>query len=172
MANQNIGLRIESSLLAALDALAVEQGTTRTAIIIDALHSRLGVDSKGSVEQRLTAVEQRLAIVEGAQQLRPAPNTATPTPTPKHPRQDGREGASPRPQVSQHPTESHPRADGGRWLSTADAVALSSSRNGPSSVASLKRWGEDGRIEAIGLRYCPHGTKRNDLASFEDLRFG
>ena len=72
----------------------------------------------------------------------------------------------------QHPPESHPRADGGRWLSTADAVALSSSRNGPSSVASLKRWGEDGRIEAIGLRYCPHGTKRNDLASFEDLRFG
>jgi hypothetical protein len=111
MPTQNIGLRIESSLLAALDALAVEQGTTRTAIIIDALHSRLGVDSKGSVEQRLTAVEQRLAIVEqslgsGAQQRPTAPNTPTPTPTPKHPRQDAREGASKAAQASQHPPES------------------------------------------------------------------
>ena len=111
MATQNIGLRIESSLLAALDAQAVEQRTTRTAIIIDALHSRLGVDSKGNVEQRLTAVEQRLAVVEqslgsGAQQRQTAPNTPAQPPAPKHPAQDGRGGASPRPQVSQHPPES------------------------------------------------------------------
>ena len=110
MATQNIGLRIESSLLAALDALAVEQGTTRTAIIIDALHSRLGVDSKGSVEQRLTAVEQRLAIVEqslgsGAQQRPTAPNTPAQPPAPKHPAQNRQQGASKAAQVSGHPTE-------------------------------------------------------------------
>jgi hypothetical protein len=111
MPNQNIGLRIESSLLAALDALAVEQGTTRTAIIIDALHSRLGVDSKGNVEQRLTAVEQRLAIVEqslgsGAQQRPTAPNTPAQPQAPKHPAQNRQQGASAPIQVSQHPPES------------------------------------------------------------------
>ena len=129
MATQNIGLRLESSLLAALDALAVEQGTTRTAIIIDALHSRLGVDSKGSVEQRLTAVEQRLAIVEqslgssGAQQRPTAPNTAAQPPAPKHPAQDAREGASPRPQVSGHPTESKGLTVGGALIAAGAEVS-------------------------------------------------
>ena len=93
-------------------------------------------------------------------------------PAPKHPAQNRQQGASKAAQASQHPTESHPRADGGRWLSTTQAVKLSSSRGGPGSVASLRRWGEDGRIEAIGMRYCPHGSKNNSLASFEDLRWG
>ena len=92
-------------------------------------------------------------------------------PAPKHPAQNRQQGASKAAQASQHPTESHPRADGGRWLSTTQAVKLSSSRGGPGSVASLRRWGEDGRIEAIGMRYCPHGSKNNSLASFEDLRW-
>ena len=133
MANQNIGLRIESSLLAALDALAVEQGTTRTAIIIDALHSRLGVDSKGSVEQRLTAVEQRLAIVEGAQQRPTAPNTPAQPQAPKHPSQDAREGASPPIQVSQHPTESGGLTVGAALLAAGaelnEAHAMGSNRD-------------------------------------------
>ena len=133
MANQNIGIRIESSLLAALDALAVEQGTTRTAIIIDALHSRLGVDSKGSVEQRLTAVEQRLAIVEGAQQRPTAPNTPAQPQAPKHPSQDAREGASPPIQVSQHPTESGGLTVGAALLAAGaelnEAHAMGSNRD-------------------------------------------
>ena len=138
MANQNIGLRIESSLLAALDALAVEQGTTRTAIIIDALHSRLGVDSKGSVEQRLTAVEQRLAIVEqslgsGAKQRQTAPNSPAQPPAPKHPSQNRQQGGSTPIQVSQHPTESGGLTVGAALLAAGaelnEAHAMGSNRD-------------------------------------------
>lgn len=74
-------------------------------------------------------------------------------------------------EVSQHLPGEHPKADGGRWLSTGQAVDVSRDRGGPGNVATLKRWGQQGQLEAIGLRHCPHGTKRNDLATFEDLRW-
>jgi hypothetical protein len=124
---------------------------------------------------RIEAIEAALAALPpiASTSVLGIPRTeATPTPAPKHPRQDAQQGASTPIQVSQHPPESHPRADGGRWLTTTQAVELSSSRGGPGSVATLRRWGEDGRIAAIGMRYCPHGSKNNSLASFEDLRWG
>lgn len=64
----------------------------------------------------------------------------------------------------------HPRADGQRWLTTAQAVTVSSARGGPDNRSTLLAWAADGRLAQIGLRHCPHGQRHKNLASFEDLR--
>lgn len=50
-------------------------------------------------------------------------------------------------------------------------MEVSRARGGPDNIATLKRWGKDDLLVEVGLRYAPHGSKRNDLASFEDLRW-
>ena len=189
MPTKNIGLRIDADLLAQVDALAAEQGTSRTFVIVEALHRRLGLAKSSAVEQRLADVEQRLTIVEQslgdvAEQRPTAPNkpsppspsvptAAAPTPPPKHPSQNRREGASKPAQVSGHPTESPQKADGGRWLTTSQAVEVSQARGGTGNSSTLKRRGRRCETEVIGLRWIDRPpSKDNSLASFEDLRWG
>lgn len=138
-----------------------------------ALVSYLATDSSNVAENQLIAdLIARVEKIEGQLAAPPpsVPSAPAPTPPPKQPAQNRQQGGSSPVQVPEHPTGEHPKANGGRWLSTTDAVAVSASRGGPDNTATLKRWGERGQLEALGLRYCPHGTKRNDLASFEDLR--
>ncbi|MBD2106720.1 ribbon-helix-helix domain-containing protein [Nodosilinea sp. FACHB-13] len=132
MPNQNIGLRLDVELLAQVDALAEQTGQTRTAIITEAIHQRLGLPVGDSVEQRLANVEQRLSTVEqalgsAAEQRRTVAkhdpiqqNPAPPPPTttaPKQPRQNAQQGASVQSQVSEHPEKS-------KGLTTGAALVL------------------------------------------------
>ena len=186
MATEQTNLRLDSAIKAMAIAAAGAQDIPLARLVERALLAYLAGDSAvvapgsapdSGVLSDLIARVERLerggsrGATRGDSKSDSRADSGVVAPKAKQASQDAREGAAKAAQVSQHPTESHPRADGGRWLSTTQAVVLSSSRGGPGSVASLRRWGEDGRIEAIGMRYCPHGSKNNSLASFEDLRW-
>ena len=193
MPTQNIGLRIDADLLAQVDALAAEQGTSRTFVIVEALHRMLGLAKSSTVEQRLADVEQRLGIVEQAlgssakQRLTPSnkpdtppqtvPTAAAPIPPPKQPRQDAQQGGSSPSQVSEHPTESPQKADGGRWLTTKDAWQRARGRGcTKENKDAFRSWANRNPGDAAkryGLRRIERPpSKDNSLASFEDLRWG
>ena len=117
---------------------------------------------------RVEAIERRLATPSPS-----IPTAAAPTPPPKHPSQNRREGASKPAQVSGHPTESPQKADGGRWLTTSQAVEVSQARGGTGNSSTLKRRGRRCETEVIGLRWIARPpSKDNSLASFEDLLWG
>jgi len=178
MATEQTNLRLDTAIKAMAIAAAGAQDIPLARLVERALVAYLAGDSavvapgSSSDSTALSDLIARVERIERADSRADSkPDSGVVAPAPKHPRQDRQQGALEAAQVLGHPPESHPRADGGRWLSTTQAVELSSSRGGPGSVATLRRWGEDGRIAAIGLRYCPHGSKNNSLASFEDLRY-
>lgn len=175
---KHIGLRVPSELYTALQDRVGTDGRTLTDVVITLLNRGLGSVEQGTpsdlpgILQRLNNVEQRLTALESdrtapsldCRLVEDEPND-TPAPPPPAPRAGG-EGGS----YAADPPGGHPKADGGRWLSTSDAISLSASRGGPDNRATLKRWGQTGRLESIGLAHRPHGSKRNDLATYEDLR--
>lgn len=175
---KNIGLRLPADLLARIDALIDKDRpgrSTRTDIMISLLELGLSAgagepqDAGEPVWDAIAAIERRVERLELRSQ--PDPPAAQKTPTaPKMPSQNRPEAASKSAQVSQHPPKNHPTADGGRWLTTSQAAALSAARGGPENGSTLKRWGEQGRANELGLRYCPHGSRNKSLATFEDLR--
>jgi hypothetical protein len=170
---QNFGTRLPRALIDAIEARANTTGRTKTQIVEDALvaYFGLGEATEGTdvmqrladVEQRLTNVERRLT--ENAQQ-RPTNVKHRPT-VAQQPPNDAPEDSN----AELHaPADGHPVADGLRWLSTGQAIVVSQRRNGPDNRATLMRWAREGRLDALGLRWIPHGSKRNDLATFEDLQ--
>lgn len=189
MSTQNIGMRIDADLLAQVDALAAEQGTSRTFVIVEALHRRLGLAKSSTVEQRLTIVEQRLTIVEqslgkGAEQRitlsndqpsmgipivkPPAPPTvpiaATPAPPPpppppKQPRQNRQQGASSRAQVSGHPTESPGLSIGAALIAAGAEIAEAHAMNSNRDQRMVTRYGVKGREWLEGQGWRVEGRK-------------
>lgn len=84
---KNFGVRLPSSLIAAIEARATTTGRSKTQVVEAALEAYLGMEATPTgqdVEQRLTEIEQRLANVEQRltenAQHRPTPPDA-PEPT-------------------------------------------------------------------------------------------
>jgi hypothetical protein len=187
MSVKQLNVRIDGAIRDRVKATAEAEGISQPKLVERALadyfaasaSKTLASDSEGdsNLLARLEALEAQvveLAAKVGAATATGQAKTAPPPQTkdaPKQPPQNRQQAASKPPQVSGLPPESPRRADGQRWLTTSQAVEVSRARGGPDNVATLKRWGKDGELGAIGLRFCPHGTKRNDLASFEDLRW-
>ena len=170
----NLFLRVPDDLKALLDARADSKKQTTNALANEILRQYLqGSDSdlqatvKDLVE-RMAALESKMQSALIAKQTPPPAKPNPPPPASPAPRT-----APPVASYSAAPPGGHPRADGGRWLTTGDAARVAAERGGPGNHGTLKRWGarEPEKLEAIGLRYCPHGTKNNALASFEDLRY-
>lgn len=168
MPTEFVGLRLPSELVATVDRMATEQGLTRTAVITAAIRKGLGLPSGVPLEQRLTSVEQRLTNVEETvkQGKTSVKQNVKQRKTPVKQNVEQRKTA-----FNAAPDDSHPVADGGRWLTTSQAAARSAGRGGPAVISTLKRKGGNGELEPFGLRYCPHGSRSNKLATFEDVWF-
>jgi predicted DNA-binding protein len=85
---KNFGVRLPSSLIAAIEARATTTGRSKTQVVEAALEAYLGMEATPTgqdVEQRLTEIEQRLANVEQRltenAQHRPTPPDAPEPPT-------------------------------------------------------------------------------------------
>jgi hypothetical protein len=171
--HRSIGVRLPIDLFRQIEARVGIDGRRLTDVVLALLEKGLTSSNsvEADVEQRLAIVEQRLTALESNKTKQAPPPPANPYPTPP---------AAPAPRTAPEggsysavPPGGHPRADGGRWLTTGDAARVAAERGGPGNHGTLKRWGarEPEKLAAIGLRYCPHGTKNNALASFEDLRY-
>ncbi len=158
----NFGIRLPQALIAAIEARANTTGLTKTQVVEDILAAHFGLEQATDIVQRMVVVEQRLADVEQRIAGKAHQNNDAPAP------RAHRDVALP----TQKPesAEGHPAANGARWLTTGQAILLSQSRGWPDNRATLLRWAKEGKLEPFGLRWIPHGSKRNDLATFEDLR--
>ena len=110
MPTEFVGVRLPSELVASIDQLAAEQGVTRTAVLTAAIRKGLGLPSGATVEQRLTSVEQRLALVEETvkQSKTGVKQTVEQRKTPVKQSVEQRKTA-----LNAAPDDSHPVADGG-----------------------------------------------------------
>jgi hypothetical protein len=113
MATPQTNVRIQPGIKAQAKAAAEAEGISVSQFIERALIAWLAGQCTGAntaidtgagvipdLVSRIEAIERRLET--GI----PVSKAPTPTPAPKHPRQDAQQGASTRPQVSQHPPES------------------------------------------------------------------
>lgn len=172
--------RLPSDLKAQLAAAAKDDAISQNALVVRALQQYLGqpdstMPSGGS--EAISELMARVAALEAIVMAPPPRNCrvveSEPNDIPAPPAQPAPRTAPPVASYSAAPPGGHPRADGGQWLTTGDAAKVSGERGGTTSPVTLKRWGKvaDPRLDTIGLRYCPHGTRDKMLASFEDLRY-
>ena len=122
METPQTNVRIKPGIKAQATAAAKAEGLSLSQFVERALIAWLAGQCTGSdtaidtgaglipgLVSRIEAIEAALAALPPivSNSVLGIPRTeATPTPAPKQPSQDAREGASPRPQVSQHPPES------------------------------------------------------------------
>ena len=87
---KNFGVRLPSSLIAAIEARATTMGRSKTQVVEAALEAYLGLEATTEgqdVDQRLTEIEQRLAnveqrLTENAQRRPTPPDAPEPPPAP------------------------------------------------------------------------------------------
>ena len=174
-------LRLPKPLKVAAEAAATELGLSLTDWVIAAINAQLGeVDSPtdsselsaklSDIDSRLSAIDSRLIALE-SKPTQPAPKPRGGLTEEERDAIAAADRPTDRPTAAAQPAADHPKANGGRWLTTTQAVRVAEPRGGPPNGNTLKRLARKGKVEELGLRYCPHGSKDKTLATFEDLMF-
>ena len=160
-----ISARLPDDLAALVAAKMGSTGLSQSQAVIEALRLWVGLPV-AAPNDRLAGIERRLSALEQGS------TRSTVVYPPKPPKQTV---AAPIESTGFTGSTGFAEADGGRWLTTQQGYATATRRGYQGSATAWRSWSKRNPGDCLSryqLRYIPHGSRSNTVASFEDVGRG